>query len=80
MAAESTTLADAYRQSVKVARQADGGIILRGPRSMLLLSPVQVDQLISFASDGRVRPRIQRYVAPELPLPDYMASLQEIGT
>jgi hypothetical protein len=64
--AGSIVISDPYRTPITAQRHRDGGVVLRGPRSLLLLSDAELDRLVAFARDEPPRARIQRYaVQPE---------------
>lgn len=62
-------ISDEHRVPITADKQSDGTVILRGPRSLLILSEAEMDRLVAFARDEPMKPRIQRYPvnAPESP-------------
>jgi hypothetical protein len=62
---DTAIISDPYRQPITVQRHRDGGVVVRCPRSVLLLSEAELSRLFDFAHDLGV---LQRYVmAPESP-------------
>jgi hypothetical protein len=59
-------ISDQYRQPITVQRHRDGGVVIRCPRSVLLLSEADLDRLFSFAHGLGV---LRRYpvMAPKSP-------------
>jgi hypothetical protein len=64
-----TTISDPYRAKITAARNLDGGVLIRGPRSFLLLSETELDRLVAFVRDEPPKARLQRFpMATENPL------------
>jgi hypothetical protein len=60
MTEEVVTISDSYRVPIQASKRGDGGVLIRCPKSWILLSKTELDRLVAFARNG---PTIQRFVA-----------------
>lgn len=68
MTEDSTITSDPLRVPITAQKKAQGGVILRGLKSILLLSQAELDRLVAFIRDEPLKARLQRYViAPRPP-------------
>jgi hypothetical protein len=49
--AEAILVSDRFRSQVTAEKRENGGLVLWGPRSMIVLSRSELDRLIEFAND-----------------------------
>jgi hypothetical protein len=67
--AEAILVSDRFRSPVTAEKRENGGIVLWGPRSMIVLSRTELQRVFDFAFDQPRLGELQRYpvMAPESP-------------
>lgn len=65
---DSLIISDPYRSPITAQKRQDGGVVLRGSRSMMILSEAELDRVVEFVRDEPRLGQLQRYtMTPQRP-------------